>query len=137
MSESPQLPPHLKVLVVDDLSTVRKVVAKILANIGITNVLQAKDGQEAFELVQRDRPDVIITDWEMPRLTGIELVKKLRAVTETATIPVLLITSHGQREKVLEAANCGISDFIVKPFGEEVIQKKLLAVLASPASTVS
>jgi len=135
MSDHAPLPPQLKVLVVDDLSTVRKVVARILANIGVSNILQAKDGQEAFELVQRDRPDVIITDWEMPRLTGIELVKKLRGIPETAAIPVLLITSHGQREKVLEAATCGISDFIVKPFGEEVIQKKLLSVLASSPSS--
>lgn len=130
------LPSGLHIIVVDDLAAVRKVVTRILGTLGLADVTEARDGVEAWEAIERRRPDVIITDWEMPRLSGYDLVKRLKASDEFKQIPILLITSRGERERVVAAAEAGASDFIVKPFNEAILREKIWNAIQHESKSV-
>ncbi len=120
----------MKVLVVDDSSTMRRIIVNTLARLGYKDVVQGADGIEAWEAMQNN-PDigVVITDWNMPNMNGLELVKKIRAEEKYADIPIIMVTTEGGKAEVITALKAGVNNYIVKPFTPQVLKEKLQAVL--------
>lgn len=117
--------PKTKVLVVDDVLPMRKVVTKILRELGFTDVMEAQDGNDAWEKIQKQSFGLIISDWDMPQCTGIELLKKVRADENTTKIPFILVTAEAEIEQVNEAIKSGVDQYVVKPFSQDGFKSKL------------
>ena len=113
----------VKVLVVDDSGTMRKIIVRSLNALGVTDVLEAGDGSDGLELFKQHAFDMVLTDWNMPRMTGIEFLKAIRA--SGSQVPVILITTEADRGRVIEAVQAGVSDYLVKPFETEGLRTKL------------
>jgi two-component system chemotaxis response regulator CheY len=120
----------MKVLVVDDSSTMRRIIVNTLARLGYKDVVQGADGVEAWDALQGN-PDVgvVITDWNMPNMNGLELVKKIRAEDKYADVPIIMVTTEGGKAEVITALKAGVNNYIVKPFTPQVLKEKLQAVL--------
>jgi two-component system, chemotaxis family, chemotaxis protein CheY len=116
---------NLRILVVDDFSTMRKIIKNILRQLGFNNVVEADDGTTAWETLNRDNIDFIISDWNMPQMTGIELLRKVRSSEEYATTPFLMVTAEAQQENIIEAVQAKVSNYIVKPFTPETLGQKI------------
>jgi two-component system chemotaxis response regulator CheY len=116
---------NMKILVVDDFQTMRRIIKNYLRQLGFNNVEEAEDGDVALEKLKESEFDFVITDWNMPKMTGIDLLKKIRAANNFKTIPVLIITAEAEKENVVQAAQAGVNDYIVKPFTPEVLQTKI------------
>ncbi|WP_029893626.1 chemotaxis response regulator CheY [Desulfohalovibrio reitneri] len=116
---------NMRVLVVDDFSTMRRIVKNILKQIGMTNVVEADDGTTAWDLLNREPVDFIVSDWNMPQMSGIELLRKVRASEEFADLPFLMVTAEAQQENIIEAVQAKVSNYIVKPFTAETMQQKI------------
>ena len=116
---------NMRVLVVDDFSTMRRIIKNILRQLGFTNVVEADDGPTAWEVLNKDRIDFVISDWNMPKMTGIELLRKVRASEEFADMPFLMVTAEAQQENVIEAVQARVSNYIVKPFTAETMKQKI------------
>ena len=116
---------NMRILVVDDFSTMRKIIKNILRQLGFNNVVEADDGTTAWETLNRDNIDFIISDWNMPQMTGIELLRKVRASEEFADMPFLMVTAEAQQENVIEAVQARVSNYIVKPFTAETMKQKI------------
>lgn len=114
-----------KVLIVDDFSTMRRILKNILKQIGFTNITEADDGTTAWEELQKNSFDLIICDWNMPKMSGIDLLKKVRADDTYKDIPFLMVTAEAQKQNVIEAVQAGVSNYVVKPFTAESISEKL------------
>jgi two-component system chemotaxis response regulator CheY len=112
-----------KVLVVDDSGTMRKIIVRSLNALGVTEVVEAGDGSDGLVLFKQQQFDAVLTDWNMPRMTGLELLKAIRGLG--STVPVILITTEAEKGRVLEAVQAGVSDYLVKPFETEGLRKKL------------
>lgn len=117
--------PDMRVLVVDDFSTMRRIVKNILRQLGFTNVVEADDGTTAWDVLNKDKIDFIVSDWNMPKMTGIELLRKVRASEEFADIPFLMVTAEAQQENIIEAVQAKVSNYIVKPFTPETMKQKI------------
>ena len=117
--------PNMKILVVDDMSTMRRIVKNIMKQLGFANVEEAENGQEALEKLKVDTFGFVISDWNMPVMTGIQLLRAIRADDKLKTIPVLMVTAEAQKENLIEAIQAGVSNYIVKPFTAEVLQEKM------------
>lgn len=117
--------PNMRVLVVDDFSTMRRIVKNILRQLGMNNVVEADDGTTAWEVLNKDKIDFIVSDWNMPHMTGIELLRKVRASEEFADMPFLMVTAEAQQENIIEAVQAKVSNYIVKPFTAEVMKQKI------------
>lgn len=122
--------PETKFLVVDDFKTMRAIVKRSLQQMGYLNIEEAEDGQQALEMLQNavtsGKPfQCVVSDWNMPRLTGIELLKKVRGDTVMKTLPFVLVTAENEQKQVVDAAMAGVSNYIVKPFTPADFQKKL------------
>ncbi len=117
--------PNMRVLVVDDFSTMRRIIKNILRQIGFTNIVEADDGSTAWDVLNKDRIEFIISDWNMPQMTGIELLRKVRASEEFGDLPFLMVTAEAQQENILEAVQAKVSNYIVKPFTAEVMKQKI------------
>ena len=117
--------PNMRVLVVDDFSTMRRIVKNILRQLGFTNMVEADDGTTAWEILNKDKIDFIVSDWNMPQMTGIELLRKVRANEEFCDIPFLMVTAEAQQENIIEAVQAKVSDYIVKPFTPETLKQKI------------
>lgn len=115
----------MRILVVDDFSTMRRIIKNILKQLGFTNVVDADDGSTAWEILNKDKIDFVISDWNMPTMTGIELLKKIRSSEEFADLPFMMVTAEGQQENIIEAVQAGVSNYIVKPFTPETIEQKI------------
>lgn len=115
----------MKILVVDDFSTMRRIVKGSLKQLGFENIIEAEDGRIAFQALQKENFGLIISDWIMPNMTGIELLKSVRADDKLKNIPFIMVTAEGNKEKVLEAVKAGVSNYIVKPFTPQTLQEKL------------
>ena len=115
----------MRILVVDDFSTMRRIVKNILKQLGYTNVVDADDGTTAWEVLNKDNIDFVITDWNMPNMSGLELLKKIRNSEEFAAMPVLMVTAEAQQENIIEAVQAGVSNYIVKPFTADAIEQKI------------
>ncbi|MBP9944622.1 MAG: chemotaxis response regulator CheY [Desulfomicrobium sp.] len=116
---------NMRVLIVDDFSTMRRIIKNILRQLGFNNILEADDGTSAWEVLNRDQIDFIISDWNMPQMTGIELLRKVRASEEFADLPFLMVTAEAQQENIIEAVQAKVSNYIVKPFTAETLGQKI------------
>ncbi len=122
---------NIRILVVDDFSTMRKIIKNILRQLGYTNVTEADDGTTAWETLNRDNIDFIISDWNMPQMTGIELLRKVRSSEEYAATPFLMVTAEAQQENIIEAVQAKVSNYIVKPFTPETLGQKIDKIFAN------
>ncbi|REL26089.1 chemotaxis protein CheY [Thalassotalea euphylliae] len=116
---------NMKVLVVDDFSTMRRIVKNLLRDLGFTNIQEADDGSTALPMLQGGDFDFVVTDWNMPGMQGIDLLKAIRADENLAHIPVLLITAEAKKEQIVMAAQAGVNGYIVKPFTAATLKEKL------------
>lgn len=121
---------NIKVLVVDDFATMRRIVTNLLNNIGFTRIEEAEDGIEGFDKAKSGEFDLIISDWNMPRLDGLEMVKQIRSLESGKRIPILMVTAESKREQIIAAAQAGVNGYIVKPFNEKTLREKLEKILA-------
>ncbi|ACM64579.1 TPA: chemotaxis response regulator CheY [Campylobacter lari] len=122
----------MKLLVVDDSSTMRRIIKNTLVRLGHKDVLEAEHGVEAWDLLsQNDDIKVLITDWNMPEMNGLELVKKVRAEEKYADMPIIMVTTEGGKAEVITALKAGVNNYIVKPFTPQVLKEKLEDVLGT------
>jgi two-component system chemotaxis response regulator CheY len=119
----------LSVLVVDDFSTMRRIVINLLREKGFRKTLEAEDGHQALSVIAHNQVDVVLSDWNMPVMNGIELLKALRAMPQHEHLPFLVITAEARKENIVEAAHAGADGYIVKPFTANTLVEKLTAVL--------
>ena len=115
----------IRILVVDDFSTMRRIVKNLLNDLGFTNLAEADDGSTALVELKKAPFDMVVTDWNMPGVTGIELLKAIRADPALAKIPVLMVTAEAKREQIIEAAQAGVNGYIIKPFTAATLEDKL------------
>ena len=115
----------MRVLVADDFATMRKIVRNILKQIGFDDIVEAEDGQAALQVLKNENIGLVVTDWNMPNMNGLELLEKIRTDPKTAKLPVLMVTAEGLKENVVAAVKAGVNNYVVKPFTAEVLQEKL------------
>ncbi|HEX5329898.1 chemotaxis response regulator CheY [Sulfuricurvum sp.] len=120
----------MKFLVVDDSSTMRRIIKNTLSRLGHENVLEGENGVEGWSVLNADpKIDMLITDWNMPEMNGLELVKKVRSDARFASLPIIMVTTEGGKTEVITALKAGVNNYIVKPFTPQVLKEKLSAVL--------
>ena len=124
MSES-----NLKFLVVDDFSTMRRIVRNLLKELGHASVDEAEDGVAALSKLKRDNFDFVITDWNMPNMDGLQLLQVVRADPALSALPVLMVTAEAKKENIIAAAQAGASGYIVKPFTAATLDEKITKIL--------
>ncbi|WP_299686164.1 chemotaxis response regulator CheY [uncultured Vibrio sp.] len=115
----------MKILIVDDFSTMRRIVKNLLRDLGFNNTQEADDGLTALPMLKKGEFDFVVTDWNMPGMQGIDLLKHIRANAELKHLPVLMITAEAKREQIIEAAQSGVNGYIVKPFTAATLKEKL------------
>ncbi len=120
--------PSMKVLVVDDMVTMRRTVKNILKQLGFGNVDEAENGQEALQKLRADTFRFVVSDWNMPVMTGIDMLRAIRADEKLKAIPVLMVTAEAQQSNLIEAVQAGVSNYIVKPFTAETMQEKIAKI---------
>ena len=122
----------MKVLVVDDFSTMRRIVKNLLRDLGFTNIQEADDGSTALPMLQGGDFDFVVTDWNMPGMQGIDLLKAVRADDDESlkNIPVLMVTAEQKKEQIVEAAQAGVNGYVVKPFTALILKEKLEKIFA-------
>jgi len=116
---------NMKILIVDDFSTMRRIIKNLLRDLGFNNTAEADDGKTALPMLQAGDFEFLITDWNMPGMTGIELLKAVRADAKLATLPVLMVTAEQKRDQIVEAAQAGVNGYIVKPFTAATLKEKI------------
>jgi two-component system, chemotaxis family, chemotaxis protein CheY len=122
----------IKFLIVDDSVTMRRIVVNSLRNIGYDNFVEASEGKEAIEKLTSDNNiNFVITDWNMPGVSGLELVKTLRSNSKYSALPILMVTTRGVKEDIIEALQAKVSNYIVKPFTPNVLKEKIEQILAT------
>ena len=117
--------PNMKILVVDDMSTMRRIVKNILKQLGFNNLEDAENGQEALTKLKADTYGFVVSDWNMPVMMGIDMLRAIRADEKLKKIPVLMVTAEAQKENLMEAVQAGVSNYVVKPFTAETMQEKI------------
>lgn len=129
---------RLKVLVVDDEPFMRKVVRTLLTGMGVRNIMEAPDGMAGLETIRRDQPDVVILDWNMPGLDGPAFVRMVRSpqTFPMPDIPIIMLTGHGERAKVIEAIEIGVNEFLLKPVSTKALRDRMAAVLLNPRPNI-
>lgn len=115
----------MKILVVDDFSTMRRIIKNLLRDLGFTNIQEADDGNTALPMLQQGDFDFVVTDWNMPGMQGIDLLKEIRKDDNLAHLPVLMVTAEAKREQIIQAAQAGVNGYIVKPFTAVTLKEKL------------
>ena len=121
----------LKFLVVDDFSAMRRIVKNLLHDLGYANVTEADDGKTALPMLQAGGFDFLISDWNMPGMSGLDLIKAVRSDAKLAKMPVLMLTAEAKREQIIEAAQAGVNGYVIKPFTAETLKEKLDKILAA------
>jgi two-component system chemotaxis response regulator CheY len=116
---------NMKILVVDDMSTMRRIVKNILKQLGFNNLEEAENGQEALTKLKADTYGFVVSDWNMPVMMGIDMLRAIRADEKLKAIPVLMVTAEAQKENLMEAVQAGVSNYVVKPFTAETMQEKI------------
>jgi len=116
---------NMKVLVVDDFSTMRRIIKNLLRDLGFTNISEADDGNTALPMLKDGDYDFVVTDWNMPGMQGIDLLKAIRADARLSSIPVLMVTAEAKKEQIVMAAQAGVNGYIVKPFTAATLNTKL------------
>lgn len=120
---------NMKILVVDDFSTMRRIIRNILREIGYNNVDEADDGSTAMEKLKADTFDFVVTDWNMPNMTGIDLLKAIRQDERLKHVPVLMVTAEAAKENVVTAVQAGVNNYIVKPFTATALKERIDLIL--------
>lgn len=121
---------NMRILVVDDFQTMRRIIVNLLRQLGFTNMVEADDGSTAWERLQAgEHVDLIVSDWNMPKMTGMDFLKQVRASDKWKTTPFIMVTAEGKRENVIAAVQAGVSNYIVKPFNAATLKEKLVKVL--------
>ncbi len=115
----------MKILIVDDFSTMRRIIKNLLRDLGFQNTYEADDGSTALPMLRTGDFDFLVTDWNMPGMTGIDLLRAVRAEERLSAMPVLMVTAEQKREQIVEAANAGVNGYIVKPFTAVTLKEKL------------
>ena len=121
---------NMKILVIDDMATMRKIIKNMLGQIGFTNITEADDGATAWPMIEEARTggepyEFIVSDWNMPQMSGLDLLKKMRDMEEYKKLPFLMITAEAEQGNVVIAVKAGVSNFIVKPFSAQVLKEKI------------
>lgn len=116
---------NMKILIVDDFSTMRRIIKNLLRDLGFNNTIEADDGLTALPILNAGGIDFLVTDWNMPGMQGIDLLKTVRADDKLATLPVLMVTAETKREQIIEAAQAGVNGYIVKPFTAVTLKEKI------------
>ncbi len=125
-------PPETRILIVDDMPSIRDLVRSSLTKLGYIHLFEAQDGQQGLEVLKTQKRmgapiELVLADWNMPKLMGIDLLKAVRAVPEWELLPFILITTESEKTQILEAIASGVTDYIVKPFSLNVLQGKIAA----------
>ncbi|MFP4036901.1 MAG: chemotaxis response regulator CheY [Desulfobacteraceae bacterium] len=120
----------IKVLVVDDFATMRRIVKGVLKQLGFSNIIEAEDGTGAMDVLRKEKIGLVVSDWNMPKMTGLDLLKAIRADEDLKSTPFIMVTAEGQKENVIEAVKAGVDNYIVKPFTPETFSEKLEKVFA-------
>ena len=115
----------MKILVVDDFATMRRILKNVLKQIGFTNIVEADDGSTALAVLKKDKIDLIMSDWNMPKVSGLDLLKAVRSDEAMKATPFLMVTAEGQKDNVIQAVQAGVSNYVVKPFTADTIKEKL------------
>ena len=116
---------NMKILIVDDFSTMRRIIKNLLRDLGFTNTAEADDGVTALPMLQSGSFDFLVTDWNMPGMTGIDLLRAVRADERLKQLPVLMVTAEAKRDQIIEAAQAGVNGYVVKPFTAQVLKEKI------------
>ena len=119
----------MRVLVVDDQATMRRIIVKIVEKVGVDECREAADAHDALRILAATTIDLVITDWNMPGMNGLEFIRTLRTQEATKAIPVILVTTNSSRDEVMAAIKLGISDYVVKPFTAETMSDRIRALL--------
>ncbi len=116
---------NIKILVVDDFSTMRRIIKNLLRDLGFTNTHEADDGLTALPMLQSGNFDFLVSDWNMPGMTGIDLLKAVRADPKLSSLPVLMVTAETKREQIILAAEAGVNGYVIKPFTAATLEEKI------------
>lgn len=116
---------NMKILIVDDFSTMRRIIKNLLRDLGYTNTAEADDGNTALPMLKQGDFDFLVTDWNMPGMQGIDLLKAVRSDEKLVSLPVLMVTAEAKREQIVEAAQAGVNGYIVKPFTAATLKEKI------------
>ncbi len=117
--------PNMKILIVDDMSTMRRITKNFLKQLGFNNLEEAENGQDGLNKLRADKYGFVVSDWNIPVMTGIEMLRAIRADEKLKTTPVLMVTAEAQKENIVEAAQAGVNNYVVKPFTAEILQDKI------------
>lgn len=123
------MPEGVCILVVDDFSTMRRVIRRILRDMGLENVVEADNGKKAWDMLQDRKFDIVICDWNMPRMSGLDLLEKVRADASLADLPFMMVTAEGKKNFIQQATRKGVTGYITKPFSAEQLAGKLKGML--------
>jgi two-component system chemotaxis response regulator CheY len=118
----------MKILVVDDFSTMRRIIKNVLKDLGFANIQEADDGNTALPMLQQDVFDFVVTDWNMPGMQGIDLLRAIRADASLKHIPVLMVTAEAKKEQIIAAAQAGVNGYVIKPFTTATLERKLIKI---------
>jgi two-component system, chemotaxis family, chemotaxis protein CheY len=127
----------LQILIVDDFSTMRRIIKGLLHDLGYAHITEADDGLSALPLLKAGHFDLLITDWNMPGMHGVELLRQVRADERLATLPVLMLTAEAKREQIVAAAQAGVNGYVIKPFTAAVLKEKIEKIFAARASAAA
>jgi two-component system chemotaxis response regulator CheY len=133
-SRRTKLSKDMKFLVVDDFSTMRRIIKNLLIDLGYANVTEADDGATALPMLQAGNFDFLVTDWNMPGMAGLDLLKAVRADARLAKMPVLMLTAEAKREQIIEAAQAGVNGYVIKPFTAVTLKEKIDKILEARAN---
>jgi two-component system chemotaxis response regulator CheY len=125
---------NMKILIVDDFSTMRRIIRNLLRDLGFTNIHEADDGTTALPMLQGGDFGLLITDWNMPGMKGIDLLKAVRADEALGSLPVLMVTAESKRDQIVEAAQAGVSGYVVKPFTAGTLEEKISMIFERAAA---
>ena len=118
----------MKILVVDDFSTMRRIIKNLLKDLGFSNIQEADDGSTALPMLQQGDFDFVVTDWNMPGMQGIDLLRAIRADDKLKHLPVLMVTAEAKKEQIVAAAQAGVNGYVVKPFTAATLKEKLYKI---------
>ena len=119
---------NMKILVVDDFSTMRRIIKNLLKDLGFTSIQEADDGNTALPMLQQGDFDFVVTDWNMPGMQGIDLLRAIRADGNLKHIPVLMVTAEAKKEQIIAAAQAGVNGYVIKPFTAATLKEKLAKI---------
>jgi two-component system chemotaxis response regulator CheY len=121
------MPANLKmrILVVDDFATMRRIISNVLRQLGFENLVEAEDGTRALQILESEKIDFVVTDWNMPEMSGLDLLKAIRAKSDKNDLPVLMVTAEALQENIIAAARAGVNNYIVKPFDANTLAEKI------------